>query len=113
MTRASTWRAPGGVQSVELADECGAVIGRQRGAGEDDARAGALELLDHLPEVGLGDGEGDAAEAIVAAEFEHDDGRLFGQRHEDAGEAVLRGVAAHAERSEEHTSELSHRCISY
>src|ERR1019366_3211822 len=34
---------------------------------------------------------------IVAAQFEQDDGRLFGQRHGEAGETVLRGVAAHAE----------------
>src|ERR1019366_3035094 len=85
------------VQGFELRDECGTVVRRQRHAGEDDARAGALELLYHAREVGLRDGEGDAAEAVVAAEFEHDDGRLFGQRHEDAGEAVLRGVAADAE----------------
>jgi len=85
------------VQRFELRDECRTVVRRQRHAGEDDARAGALELLYHAREVGLRDGEGDAAQAIVAAEFEHDDGGLFGQRHEDAGEAVLRGVAADAE----------------
>ena len=56
-----------------------------------------MKRLDHLRQVGLRDGERDAAQSVVAAEFEKHDGRLFGERHGHAREAVLRGVAAHAE----------------
>ena len=87
----------GGIDGFEFADEGGSVIGREGHAGEDDAGAGGLEGLDHLGEVGLGDGEGETAEAIVAAEFEEDDGGVFGEGHGDAGEAVLGGIAADAE----------------
>ena len=85
------------VHRFEFLDERRAVVRRERHAGEHDARAAALKRLDHLREVGLRDRERNAAQSVVAAEFEKDDGRLFGERHGHAREAVLRGVAAHAE----------------
>ena len=62
----------GGVHGVEFFDVVGAVVGREGDAGEDYLRAAGLELLDDGVEVGLGLFEGEAAEAVVAAEFYDD-----------------------------------------
>jgi predicted naringenin-chalcone synthase len=55
-----------------------------------------LELLEDAGEVGLGLFEGEAAEAVVAAELYDDDLRVAGEDAGDAVEAVLGGVAADA-----------------
>jgi len=58
--------------------------------------AAFLELIDDGGEVGLGLVEGEAAEAVVAAEFYDYDLRVAGDDAGEAVEAVLGGVAADA-----------------
>ena len=55
-----------------------------------------LELSEDGGEVGLGLLEGEAAEAVVAAEFYDDDFGVAGEDVVDAIEAVLGGVAGDA-----------------
>ena len=86
----------GGVHGVEFCDVVGAVVGGEGDAGEDYFGAGLLELVDDAREVGLGLFEGQAAEAVVAAELDDDDLGMAGEDEVDAVEAVLGGVAADA-----------------
>ena len=85
-----------GVHGVEFFDVVGAVVGGEGDAGENDFGAAGLELRDDGGEVGLGLFEGQAAEAVVAAEFYDDELRLAGEDAGDAVEAILGGVAADA-----------------
>ena len=86
----------GGVHGVEFFDVVGAVAGGEGDAGEDYLGAGFLELVDDAGEVSLGLFEGQAAEAVVAAEFYDDDFGMAGEDELDAVEAVLGGVAGDA-----------------
>ena len=85
-----------GIHAVEARDVVAAVLRGQRDAGEGDLGAGVLELLDHGGEIFLGAIDGQAAEAVVAAEFENDDLRSLGEDVGNALEAIFRGVAADA-----------------
>jgi hypothetical protein len=49
------------VHALEFADVVGAVIRRERNAGQHHAGAGTLQRFDHLREVGFRDRRGDAA----------------------------------------------------
>ena len=56
----------------------------------------ALRVETMRVEVGAGVGDGQAAEAVVATEFDDDDGGLQGEDGVEALDAVLGGVAADA-----------------
>ncbi len=86
----------GGVHGVEFFDVVGAVVGGEGDAGEDNLGAGFLELVDHGGEVGLGLFDGEAAETVVAAELDDDDGGVVGYDAGEAVEAVFGGVAGDA-----------------
>ena len=81
---------------VELADVVAAVAGRDGDAGEGEGETGGFELADDAVEVAAGVGDGEAAEAVVAAELDDDEGGVEIEDAADAGEAVLGGVAADA-----------------
>ena len=84
------------IHEVELMNVGGAVVGRERDAGEQDFGVRGEQAGDYGFEVAFGDAEGQAAQAVVAAEFDDDDGGVHG---EDAGQAVdgiFGGVAADA-----------------
>ena len=85
-----------GVGVGELADVVGAVVGRKGDAGEGDGGSAPFEPGDDDVEVGAGVGDGEAAEAVVAAELDYDDRGLEGDDAVDAGDAILGGVAADA-----------------
>jgi hypothetical protein len=88
------------VDGDELGDVVLAVVGREGDAGEGYLCAGMLEVLDHLGDVGFCLFEGEAAEAVVAAELDDDDavGVTVDARDDvvEALDAVLGGVAADA-----------------
>ena len=79
----------------ELVDVVGAVVGGQGDAGEDDLGAGVLRVLTMWSRLARESCDGQAAEAVVAAELDDDDGGVEGRRVE-AIDAVLGGVAADA-----------------
>ena len=81
---------------VELLDVVGAVVGREGDAGEDDFAAGLEQGGDDGVEVAARVGDGDAAEAVVAAEFDNDDGGVKAEDFIEAVDAVFGGVAADA-----------------
>ena len=85
-----------GVHGVEFFDVVGTVARGKGDAGEDYLRAAGLELIDDAGEVGLGLFEGQAAEAVVAAELYDDELGMAREDEVDAVEAVLGGVAADA-----------------
>ena len=85
-----------GVGLVELADVVGAVVGREGDAGEDDFGSAGLEGGDDLVEVSAGVFDTEAAEAVVAAKLDDDDGRLHGDDGGDPFHAVFGGVSADA-----------------
>ena len=85
-----------GVGLVELADVVGAVVGWEGDAGEGDASAGVLQGGDDLVEIGAGVCDGQAAQTVVAAELDEDDGGVEGENAGETLEAVLSGVAADA-----------------
>ncbi len=60
---------------IELTNVVGAVIGRKRDAGEEDLAAGVEQGGDDGVEVAASGVDGDAAEAVVAAEFDNRNGR--------------------------------------
>ena len=65
--------------SVELLDVVGAVVGWEGDAGEDDFGSAGFEGWDDVVEVGAGVFDAEAAEAVVAAELDDDDGGLKGE----------------------------------
>ena len=85
-----------GVGLVELLDVVGAVVGGQGDAGKGDLGAGVLEGGDDLIEVGAGGCDGQAAQAVVAAELDDDDGGMQGEYLGQALNSVLGGVSADA-----------------
>ena len=85
-----------GVGCVEACDVVGAVVGWERDAGEDDGDFAGFEGGYDLIEIGAGVFDAQAAEAVVAAELDDDDGGLQGDDAIDAVDAVLGGVSADA-----------------
>lgn len=61
---------------IELMDVIGAVVGRQRDAGDEDLDMRAAERGDDGIKIAAGLIEGQAAQAVVAAELDDDDGRV-------------------------------------
>ena len=88
--------ADDGVGVSELLNVVGAVVGGQGDAGKDDFCAAGFEGLDDVVEVGAGVGDGKATEAVVATEFDDDDGGMKGEDGVEALNSVLGGVAADA-----------------
>lgn len=84
------------VHGFEFADVIGAIVAGQGDAEEDDFGAGAGEAGGDLLEVIAGAGDGDAAEAVIATEFEQDDFRGRAEGIAEAVEAALGGIAADA-----------------
>ncbi len=84
------------VHGIEAADVVWAVVGGKGDAGQRDAGATVLELGDDAGEVRLSLLDGEAAQAVVAAELDDDDLGVLGQNELDAVQAVLGGVAADA-----------------
>ena len=85
-----------GVCLVELLDVVGAVVGGEGYAGEDDFRSAGFEGAYDLVEVSAGVCDGKAAETVVAAELDDDDGGLEGEDVIEAFDAVFGGVSADA-----------------
>jgi hypothetical protein len=81
-----------GVGVVDLADIVWAVVGRQGYAGEKDLDARLGEGGDDCVEILSGGGDGQAAQAVVAAEFHDDQGGVEGQHVFEAVDAVFRGI---------------------
>ena len=84
------------VHEIELMNVCLAVVGREGDAGEHHFGVRGDKAGDDGLKIALGDGEGKAAEAVVAAEFDDDYGRVHGEDKREAIDAVLGGVAANA-----------------
>ena len=74
-----------GVDSFEGLDVVRSIVTREAHSGQEDANTGLLKGLDHGDLVGAGGGHGQAAETIVAAEFENHDVRFGSQ---DVGQAL-------------------------
>ena len=85
-----------GIHGVEFFDVVGAVAGGKGDAGEDYLGAALLQLVEDGGEVGLGLFDGQAAEAVVAAELYDNDLGMAGDDELDALEAIFGGVAADA-----------------
>ena len=79
---------------VELADIVGPIVRRQGDAGEDDLAAGLEQSGDDGGEVAPRVGDGNAAEAVVAAEFDDYDSGAQGEDVFQAVDAVFGGIAA-------------------
>ena len=77
-------------------DVVGAVVGRQGDAGEQNLDVRVLKRGEHLVEVAAGLVEGQAAQAVVAAELDDDDGGMQAQDGVQAGDGILGGGAAGA-----------------
>ena len=81
---------------IEGVDVVGPVIGRQRDAGEQDFYMRALKRGEHLVEIRARLGDGQAAQAVVAAKLDNHDGRVQAQDSGQGGERVFGGGAAGA-----------------
>jgi hypothetical protein len=81
---------------VEVAHVVGAVVGRERDAGEDDFAAGLEQRGDDGVEVATRVGDGQAAQTVVAAEFDKHDGGMQAEDFRQAIDAIFGGVAADA-----------------
>ena len=82
---------------LELARVRGTVVRRQPHADEEHARTGGLRRRDHRVEVRARARDRAAAQAVVAAELDHDDGRLVpGEQRGQARTSAGGGVAADA-----------------
>jgi hypothetical protein len=84
-----------GVHLREAVRVLGAVVRGDLHAEEEDAGSGLLGTADDLPQVVLGLLERQAAEAVVAAEADHDHVRLLREQPVETGEAAGGRVAAH------------------
>ena len=78
---------------IEGVDVVGAVVGRQRDAGEQHLDVGIFKRGEHRVEVAAGLVEGQAAQAVVAAEFDDDDGGMQ-QQERSAGLSTASLVVA-------------------
>jgi len=85
-----------GIHGVELGNVVRAVVGWECDAGECDLDASLLEFYNHGIHVGLRGLNGQAAKAVVPAEFEDDDLRVKRDDVLDAFAAVFGGVATDA-----------------
>ena len=81
---------------LEGVDVVCAVVGRESDASEQDLDVGCFEGGQHLVEVAAGLVRRQAAQAVVAAEFDDDDFRVQEQDGTDIGGRVLGGGAAGA-----------------
>jgi len=81
---------------IELPDVLLAVIGRQRDAGEQRFHMSGFESGEHLVEIAARLGERQAAQAVVAAEFDNDDSGMQRQNGAQIGDGVFGGCAAGA-----------------
>lgn len=84
------------IHEVKLMDVGGAVVGRERDAGEQDPGVRGEQAGDNGFEVASGDAEWKAAKAVVSAEFDNDNGGVHSEDHGQPVDAVLGGVAADA-----------------
>ncbi len=82
------------IHEIELMDVCLAVVGREGDAGEHDFCVCGEQARDDGLKIALGDGEGKAAESVVAAEFYYYDGGVHGEDERESIDSVLGGVAA-------------------
>ncbi len=85
-----------GVGCIELLDVVGAVVWREGDSGERHLGAAGFEGGDDLVEVGAGIFDGQAAQAVVAAEFDYDNRRLEVENGIEPLNAIFGGVAADA-----------------
>jgi putative ABC transport system ATP-binding protein len=83
--------------AVEVADVVLPVVGRQGDAGNEYANAGLPQRSDDLVEVLAAFGQGQSAQAVIAAELDDDDGGVEAQNAGQVGERVGGGGAAGAE----------------
>ena len=81
---------------VELIDVVGAVVRREGDAGENDFAACLKQSGDEGGEVAARVGDRDAAQAVVAAELDDDDGGVQAEDFFEAVDAIFAGVAADA-----------------
>jgi len=81
---------------VEGLDVVGAVVGRQGDAGEQDLDVCGFKGGEHGIKIVAGQVGGQAAEAVVTAEFDDHDFRMQGQDGGETGDGVLGGSAAGA-----------------
>jgi len=79
---------------VERMDVVGPVVGRKGNAGQNDFAAGVEQSGDDGVEITPGIGDGEAAEAIVAAEFDDDNGGMKAENVFQAHNGVFAGIAA-------------------
>lgn len=84
------------IHKVELMNVGGAVVGRERDAGEQNFCMRGQQTRDDGFKVAFGDRQRQAAEAVVAAEFDYDDGGMHGEDAGQAVDAVFAGIAADA-----------------
>jgi hypothetical protein len=81
---------------IEGLNVIGAIVGGEGDAGENNFAAGVEEGGDDGVEIAAGIGDGDAAQAVVAAEFDNDDGGMEAEDVLYAVDAVFACVAADA-----------------
>jgi hypothetical protein len=74
----------------------GSVVRRERDAEQHDRDAGVLELLDHFLQVLSSGLDRNATQAVVTAELENHQGRVFRDDVLDTGQAIAGGVATYA-----------------
>jgi len=84
----------GAEKLLEGLDIVGPVVRRQRDARQQDFDVRGFERGEDLIEVAAGFFQGKAAQAVVAAEFDHDSVRVQGQNRGKIRERVLGGGAA-------------------
>jgi len=79
---------------IELLNVILAVVGRQRDAGEQRFHVSGFESGEHLVEIAARLGERQAAQAVVAAEFDNDNSGMQRQDGAQVGDGVFGGCAA-------------------
>lgn len=84
------------IHEVELVDVGCAVVGWEGDAGEQDFGVRGEQAGDDCFEIAFGHVEGQAAQAVIASELNHDDCRMHREDEREAVDAVLGGVAADA-----------------
>ena len=81
------------VSLIELANIVGAIIRRQRDAGERDFDARPLQRRNYLFEIGASVLDRQTAQPIVAAKLDYNDGRMERENVRQPRNPVLRSVA--------------------